>query len=99
VGVEEFAIDEFPRIPLEDLAYFVVADLWELLVPGSHRIERVRSDNALDFIRLMAKVFAGLGRAGRHSHHNLAGSMLPNSFTAARMVEPVASPSSTRITI
>ena len=79
--------------------HLFVACLRKILVPCAYPIERRGCVGADDLIDQPGEGFAGFGSCHRHRDHDPAGFFCRTASTAAYMLAPVASPSSTRMTV
>ena len=79
--------------------YFLVAGLVKVLIPPPHGAKRLWCGGADDLIGHALQLPAAFGGTDRHRGHQTRRLLLVGTSRAARMVEPVASPSSTTITV
>ena len=103
VGVTDSFSDRVPgvnaRRSLEKRAHFIVARLREVLIPGADGKQRGGRHDAYEVVDLRSELIRCRGRWTGTATMIRAGCCRRSATTAARMVEPVAMPSSTRITV
>ena len=81
------------------LPHFFIRGLRKILVPNADGVKRHGCHAAYNIIHLFPEFIADLWRCRRNGDDDPFGILPLRDITAARIVEPVARPSSTRITV
>ena len=83
----------------KEVAYFFVSRLRKVFVPETNRVKLFWSDNTDQLIYLRLKRLTRCRRSDRDSNNNARGCRFLTVAIAARIVAPVAMPSSTRMIV
>jgi hypothetical protein len=83
----------------EKLAYFIVGSLREIAVPRADGEEGLRRFRAHYDVHLITKILAHIDDGNRTATTISPGFCLRSASTAARIVDPVASPSSIKMAV